>query len=66
MSTNRNHTWDDEEIARLRRVFDPEAIVAGINRAVAAALHRHKERGESIVVWRDGKIVEVPPEEIDV
>jgi hypothetical protein len=37
-----------------------------VNRSVTDALRRHKERGESIVVWRDGKVVLVPPEEIDV
>lgn len=41
-------------------------IVEAVNRAVTAALKRHKERGESIVIWRDGEIVTVPPEEIDV
>lgn len=57
---------DADEVARLRKVFDPEDIVAGINRAVTAAYKRHKERGESIVIWRDGKIVTLSPEEIDV
>lgn len=41
-------------------------IVDAVNRAVAAALKRHKERGESVVIWRDGKIVTLKPEEIDV
>jgi predicted ABC-type ATPase len=41
-------------------------IEDAVNRAVAAAYKRHKERGESIVIWRDGKIVHVQPEEIDV
>ena len=52
--------------AHLQKVFDPEDIVAGINRAVTEALRRHKERGESIVIWRDGKIVTLGPDEIDV
>jgi hypothetical protein len=30
------------------------------------ALRRHKARGESVVIWRDGKIVEFKPDEIDV
>lgn len=38
----------------------------GINRAVTAALRRHKERGESVVIWRDGKIVTLGPDEIEV
>jgi predicted ABC-type ATPase len=57
---------DALEIERLRRTFDPEDIMAGVNRAVTAALKRHKERGESIVIWRDGQIVVLKPEEIDV
>lgn len=57
---------DADETARLRKVFDPEEIIECVNRAVTAAYKRHKERGESIVVWRDGKIVTLKPEEIDV
>ena len=41
-------------------------IVDAVNRAVRAALKRHKERGESIVVWRDGQIVTLTANEIDV
>jgi hypothetical protein len=33
-------------------------------RAVREALRRHKLLGESIVVWENGRIVEIPPEEI--
>lgn len=57
---------DDEEIARLRKVFDPEDIVAAVNRAVTKAVRRHKERGESIVIWRDGRIVTLTAGEIEV
>jgi hypothetical protein len=41
-------------------------IMDAVNRAVTDALRRHKERGESIVIWREGKVVVVPPDEIDV
>jgi len=41
-------------------------ILDAVNRAVTKALRRHTERGESIVIWRDGKIVTLKPEEIDV
>mgnify|MGYP006171341991 CR=1 FL=1 len=57
---------DDAEIAQLRKIFDPQDIVDAVNRAVTAAYKRHKERGESIVIWRDGKIVTLKPEEIEV
>jgi len=57
---------DAAEIVRLQKMFDPQDIVDAVNRAVTAAYKRHKERGESIVIWRDGKIVTLKPEEIDV
>lgn len=38
-----------------------DAITAGVR----AALRRHKMLGQSIAIWRDGKVVIVPPEEID-
>jgi predicted ABC-type ATPase len=54
------------EIERLRKTFDPQDIMDGINRAVTEALRRHKQRGESVVVWRDGEIVTLTADEIDV
>jgi hypothetical protein len=41
-------------------------VTEAVNRAVTAALKRHKERGESIVQWRDGKIVTIRPEDIEI
>lgn len=43
-----------------------DAIDAGIRDGVRAALLEHKRAGRSIIIWRDGKIVELPPEEIPV
>jgi hypothetical protein len=37
-----------------------------LKEAVAEAIAEHKLRGHPIVVWRDGKVVTVPPEEIKV
>jgi hypothetical protein len=31
---------------------------------VRAALAEHKRRRQSVVVWEDGKVVELPPDEI--
>lgn len=39
-------------------------IEAGVKEAVAAALERHRRLGESIAVWKDGKVVIVSAEEI--
>ena len=38
------------------------ALGAGVRRA----LLRHKRLGESIAVWRDGQVVIVPPEQINI
>jgi hypothetical protein len=58
----------EEEKAALygEQLWTSEDIEAAVNRAVTAALKRHKERGESVVVWLEGKIVTLKPEEIDV
>jgi hypothetical protein len=37
-----------------------------LREAVAEAIAEHKLRGHPIVVWRDGKVVTIPPEEIVV
>ncbi len=37
-----------------------------LRRAVRAAVLEHKRAGRSIVVAENGRVVEVPPEEIDV
>ncbi len=35
-------------------------------KAVTQALIRHKRLGTPIVVWRDGKVVWIPAEEIEI
>jgi hypothetical protein len=37
-----------------------------LKEAVAEAIAEHKLRGRPIVIWRDGKVVTIPPEEISV
>jgi hypothetical protein len=55
------HTAPTEEVS-----WTSQDILDAVNRAVTAALRRHKARGESIVIWRDGKIVTLTADEIDV
>lgn len=43
-----------------------ERIDLGVRRGVARALAEHKKAGRSIVIWKDGKIVKIPPEEIEI
>jgi hypothetical protein len=45
---------------------DTEAVQRAAAQAVRDALRRHKEAGVGAVIWRDGEVVIVPPEEIEV
>lgn len=57
----------EEKAALLReQAWNSEDIEAAVDRAVTAALKRHKELGQSVVVWRDGNIVTLKPEEIEI
>ena len=57
---------EKETGAAPQKLWTAEDIVDAVNRAVTAALKRHKELGQSVVIWRDGKIVTLKPEEIEV
>ena len=41
-----------------------ELIIEGVKEAVARALERHKKLGESVAVWKDGKVVMLKPNQI--
>jgi len=43
----------------------PDREIAAAQQAVRAALREHKLAGNPIAVWRDGKVVLVPPEQIE-
>jgi hypothetical protein len=43
-----------------------QKIDAGLKSAVAAALEEHRRAGRAVVVWKQGKVVTVPPAEINV
>ena len=55
-----------EEVNVEELFFDQERVLEALTRGVNRALWRHKQLGESIVIWENGKVVEIPPEEIDV
>jgi predicted ABC-type ATPase len=57
---------EEEKAPYEEQLWTAEDIEAAVNRAVTAALKRHKERGESVVMWLSGKIVTLKPEEIEV
>jgi hypothetical protein len=41
-------------------------LIEAAQKAVRAALREHKLVGNSIAVWRNGRVVLLPPEKIDV
>ena len=45
---------------------DKDAVGKAMGKAVYDALRTHKLLGHPIVIWRDGKVVCVPPEEIEL
>lgn len=48
------------------RVGNSALILREMRRAVREALLFHKRIGNPVAVWRDGKVVWIPPEEIPV
>jgi hypothetical protein len=47
-------------------VRDGAKIDAAMAEAARQAMLRHKQLGFPLVVWRDGQVVEIPPDEIVV
>ena len=45
---------------------DPVQVLRAMRRAVAQALPDHKEKGQYVVEWVDGRIVRIQPEDIVV
>lgn len=43
-----------------------DKIDYGVRRGAARALAHHKKAGRSIAIWKDGKVVLVPPEQIEI
>ena len=52
------------EIASIIR--DGTAIDRAIVAAARRVILRHRELGLPLVIWRDGQVVEVPPESVDL
>lgn len=60
-----------EKHKRLRRdpnelMKDDAGVTAAIAKGVREAIRRHKLLGQSIVVWKDGKVVWIQPEDIEI
>jgi hypothetical protein len=51
----------------IEEIFDEGTeIDAALERAVREAWIRHKKLGQSIVVWQEGKVVTLPPDQIPI
>ncbi len=44
----------------------PEHLISAAGRAVEKALREHKLKGNPVAAWRDGKVVWIPPEKIEI
>ena len=57
----------ETEVARGTKQIDFEnddEVDKSLGNAVRDALREHKRKGQSVVVWQDGKIVTLAPEDI--
>jgi hypothetical protein len=48
------------------RLRDDRLIEDAMARAIRDALRRHKQAGNPVATWRDGRVVWIPAEEIQV
>jgi hypothetical protein len=56
-----------EQKRDIAKLFDDgTAIVQAMNSAAREAVLQHKQEGLPIVVWRDGKVTWIPPEEVNL
>jgi len=45
---------------------NPERITKALTKGVRDALLRHKQAGNPIIIWRDGKSIWIKPEDIPI
>jgi hypothetical protein len=57
---------DEQEINIPEILKDRTRVQKALRDGVQKALRFHKAMGVPIVVWQDGKVVEIPPEEIQL
>ena len=47
-------------------ISDEEKVTKALAKAVREALRKHKQTGNPVAAWRAGKVVWIPPEEINL
>ncbi|MCL2641043.1 MAG: hypothetical protein FWD53_09385 [Phycisphaerales bacterium] len=50
----------------IRQLLDEGAVLKALERGSRRAVKMHKLLGNPIAIWRDDKVVWIPPEEIQV
>lgn len=63
---SKNDTERTDEINRtiVEKFGEVTPITRALVRGARAAMLRHKRLGHPIFVWKDGRVVRIPPEEI--
>ncbi len=57
-----NKALPDDKITQFFN--DPEAVTKAIQTGIKAALLKHKQAGNPVCTWRNGKVVWVEPDKI--
>jgi hypothetical protein len=56
----------NSETVNPQNPFTGKDVEALLEEAVNRAIWTHKQLGYPIVIWKDGKVVTIPPEEIKI
>ena len=57
-------TMPDSSATPVERAGDLDRIGRALRAAVLDALRRHKRDGDPVAVWREGRVVWLPPDQI--
>jgi len=55
-----------KKVKNLTKMSLVEKAEEALKDAVAGVIQEHKQLGLLLVIWRNGKVVHVPPEELEV
>jgi hypothetical protein len=55
---------DESHLAPAERAKDLRRVLRALRHAVRDALRRHKREGHRVVVWQDGRVTWIEPQDI--
>ena len=64
MDKKTNHLQTEDEISII--LNDVSTVTKAIQTGINTALLRHKQSGNPICVWRDGKVIWIAPDKINI